>query len=205
VTLPRFVVRHPFFLFAETSTSEVSPPVPPKGDLAAPSVRFRSKKKRDRAADDKDINLRPSARNGSSPPPSAPGGVSSTFCGPSTFFSFRYDLNLRSFPTYLCRSKTTRQLLLCVFFPRRNETGTRKAAARCGPPFGCAELPLKTPKERHPPKAFLLHLFIYFLNTVLCVCYLENHVFLGTRIDRKISARHVFYRPISPAHLFRAR
>ena len=23
---------------------------------------------------------------------------------------------------------------------------------------------------------------------VLCVCYLENHVFLGTRIDRKISA-----------------
>ena len=28
--------------------------------------------------------------------------------------------------------------------------------------------------------------------TLLCVCYLENHVFLGTRIDRKISARHVF-------------
>jgi hypothetical protein len=27
---------------------------------------------------------------------------------------------------------------------------------------------------------------------VLYVCYLENHVFLGTRIDRKISARHVF-------------
>ena len=27
---------------------------------------------------------------------------------------------------------------------------------------------------------------------LLCVCYLENHVFLGTRIDRKISARDVF-------------
>jgi len=27
---------------------------------------------------------------------------------------------------------------------------------------------------------------------VLCVCVLENHVFLGTRIDQKISARHVF-------------
>ena len=40
---------------------------------------------------------------------------------------------------------------------------------------------------------------------VLCVCYLENHVFLGTRIDRKISARHVFYRRVLPAHLFRAR
>jgi hypothetical protein len=27
---------------------------------------------------------------------------------------------------------------------------------------------------------------------VLCVCYLENDVFLGTGIDQKISARHVF-------------
>ena len=42
-------------------------------------------------------------------------------------------------------------------------------------------------------------------NNILCVCYLENHVFLGTRIDRKISARHVFYRRVLPAHLFRAR
>jgi len=39
--------------------------------------------------------------------------------------------------------------------------------------------------------------------TVLCVCYLENHVFLGTRIDRKISARHVFYRRVEPTRLFR--
>jgi len=38
--------------------------------------------------------------------------------------------------------------------------------------------------------------------TVLCVCYLENHVFLGTRIDRKISARHVFYRRCTTASLF---
>jgi|AntAceMinimDraft_5_1070358.scaffolds.fasta_scaffold474208_1 hypothetical protein len=28
--------------------------------------------------------------------------------------------------------------------------------------------------------------------SVLCVCVLENHVFLGTRIDQKIAARSVF-------------
>ena len=41
---------------------------------------------------------------------------------------------------------------------------------------------------------------------LLCVCYLENHVFLGTRIDRKISARHVLlkkkYRRCTTASLF---
>jgi hypothetical protein len=40
---------------------------------------------------------------------------------------------------------------------------------------------------------------------LLCVCYLENHVFFGTRIDRKISARDVLNRRVLPAHLFRAR
>jgi hypothetical protein len=40
---------------------------------------------------------------------------------------------------------------------------------------------------------------------VLLIRVLENHVFLGTRIDRKISARHVFYQRVLPAHLFRAR
>jgi len=40
------------------------------------------------------------------------------------------------------------------------------------------------------------------VSVLLCVCYLENHVFLGTRIDRKISARHVFYRRCTTASLF---
>jgi hypothetical protein len=36
------------------------------------------------------------------------------------------------------------------------------------------------------------------------VCLLfKNHVFLGTRIDRKIAARDIFYRSVLPAHLFR--
>ena len=42
-------------------------------------------------------------------------------------------------------------------------------------------------------------------SVLLSVRILENHVFLGTRIDRKISARHVSYRRVSPAHLLRAR
>ena len=37
----------------------------------------------------------------------------------------------------------------------------------------------------------------------LCVCYLENHVFLGTRIDPKISARNVLNRSVEPTRLFR--
>jgi len=62
-----------------------------------------------------------------------------------------------------------------------------------------------------PELARCLHLDIklqqHFYNTglVLCVCYLEIHVFLGTRIDRKISARDALYRPILPARLFRVR
>jgi hypothetical protein len=32
---------------------------------------------------------------------------------------------------------------------------------------------------------------------LLCVCVIENHVFLGTRIDRKITARDVFLIGIS--------
>jgi hypothetical protein len=40
-----------------------------KEDPAAPSVRSRSKKNRDPAAEDKDINLKPSTRSGNSPPP----------------------------------------------------------------------------------------------------------------------------------------
>jgi hypothetical protein len=98
-----FLVRHP----RTTSAFEVCPPVPPKGDLAAPSVRSRSKKKRNPAADDKSIDLKPSARSGSSPPPSAPGGDSSFFRGLTA----------------------TSQLLLCVLVSRRNEVGTRKAVA----------------------------------------------------------------------------
>jgi hypothetical protein len=56
-------------LCATTSASEVSPPVSLKDGQAAPSARFRSKKKRDPAADDKDINLKPSTRSASKPVP----------------------------------------------------------------------------------------------------------------------------------------
>jgi hypothetical protein len=43
------------------------------------------------------------------------------------------------------------------------------------------------------------------VGVVLSIRVLESHVFLGTRIDRKYSARHIFYRPILPARLFRIR
>jgi hypothetical protein len=39
--------------------------------------------------------------------------------------------------------------------------------------------------------------------TLLSIRVLENHVFLGTRLDRKISARDVLNRRVLPAHLFR--
>ena len=42
------------------------------------------------------------------------------------------------------------------------------------------------------------------LSQILRVCYLGNHVFLGTRIDRKITARDVLNWRVAPARLFRA-
>jgi|AntAceMinimDraft_1070359.scaffolds.fasta_scaffold66341_1 hypothetical protein len=36
----------------------------------------------------------------------------------------------------------------------------------------------------------------------MCVCYLENHVFIGTRIDRSIAACHVLNRRCKTARLF---
>jgi hypothetical protein len=42
------------------------------------------------------------------------------------------------------------------------------------------------------------------VGSVLSIRVLENHVFLGTRIDRKISARDVFFRRVAPAHLLQA-
>jgi hypothetical protein len=75
----------PAFLFLlRTRSSNFIKPVPPSDYPAAPSLRSRSKKKLDPAADYKEINLKPSARSGSSPPPSAPGVDSSVFNGPSS-------------------------------------------------------------------------------------------------------------------------
>jgi hypothetical protein len=53
-----------------------------------------------------------------------------------------------------------------------------------GTPLGFLLLAPHTSEQRDMPRCGALSL--------LCVCYLENHVFLGTRIERKISARDVF-------------
>jgi hypothetical protein len=63
---------------------------------------------------------------------------------------------LRSQPPkfpHLYRPRATRQLLLCVLVPRRNETGTRKAVAQCGPPVWAALTSLQRPPRPHPLKA----------------------------------------------------
>jgi hypothetical protein len=41
------------------------------------------------------------------------------------------------------------------------------------------------------------------LNVILCVCYLENHVFLDPEIKRSIAARDVFYLRCTTASLFK--
>jgi hypothetical protein len=63
-----------------TTAFKVFIPVPPKDRPAAISVRSRFKKKQGPAASNKEINLKPFARSGSSPPLSAPGGDSSMLC-----------------------------------------------------------------------------------------------------------------------------
>jgi hypothetical protein len=54
-------------------------------------------------------------------------------------------------------------------------------------------------KRVHPVGA------VYSSRLVLCVCVLENCVFLGTGTDQKIAARDVLNRRVLPARLFRAR
>jgi hypothetical protein len=101
------------YLFATNSAFEISPLVPPKDDSAA---------------DDKDIDLKPSARSGSSPPPSAPSCGSSMLCGSSAFplFATTSASEVHS-PVHM--NRTTQQLLLCVLIKRINKTGKRKELA----------------------------------------------------------------------------
>jgi hypothetical protein len=113
--LPSLIKSSATFIFATTSTSEVSPPVLPKGDLEAPSVRSRFKKKRDPAADEKDIDFKPSVRSGSSPTPSAPGDGSSIFFGSSAFFPFCYDLNIRSVSICVTQGRSGSSFFLFLF------------------------------------------------------------------------------------------
>jgi hypothetical protein len=114
-----------YFPFCYDLNLRSFPPVPPKGDLAASSERFRSEKKRDPAAHDKDVYLKPSARSGSSPPPSAPGGDSSIFVDRQLFpFLLRYQPP--KFP-HLFRLRATWQLFLPPLVPRRTETRQRTA------------------------------------------------------------------------------
>jgi hypothetical protein len=77
-------------------------------------------------ADDRDINLKPSARSGRSPPPSAPCGHSSMFCGSSAISLYLFVIRPRpSKFSNPCRLRTARQLLPRVCVPRRNDTRQR--------------------------------------------------------------------------------